>query len=399
MEFGPIVRALTRNRVRVLLIVLQIAITLAVIANAINMIAAERVKMHKQSGFDDDNLLWVRSRPFAEAFNERSFRITTTQSDVRALAGIPGVRGVANTNFLPWQGGGSSGEVKAGGGDGTLYRTQLYTSSPGITDTLGVRMVSGRNLRDTDIDLDPNATVSTIIISRELEKLVFKGQSAVGRQLIERDNSVDNVVGVFDPFYNPYGWPIHTYTYFAAGVVSRGGANFLVRVEPGKMKQVIPMIEKQLLVVNDGRNFDVKTVTEIKDRYFTESRIVIGAMTAVIVLLIIVTGLGIVGVTSFSVTERRKQIGTRRALGATKPAILRHFLLENWIITNSGVILGLALAYGLNYVLVTNTDGVKLDWRFVAGGVVLLWAQGIFATLAPATRAAAVSPVVATRSI
>lgn len=399
MEFGPIVRALTRNKVRVLLIILQIAITLAVITNAINMIAAERVKMQKQSGFDDENLLWVRSRPFAEAFNERSFRITTTQADVRALAAIPGVRGAANTSFLPWQGGGSSGEVKAGGGDGTLYRMQMYTSSPGITDTLGVRMVSGRNLRDSDIDLDPNATTSAIIISRELEKLVFKGQSAVGRQLIERDNSVDNIVGVFDPFYNPYGWPIHEYTYFAAGVVSRGGANYLVRVEPGKMKQVIPMIEKRLLVVNDGRNFDLKTVSEIKDRYFTESRIVIGAMTAVIVLLIIVTGLGIVGVTSFSVTERRKQIGTRRALGATKTAILRHFLLENWIITNSGVILGLALAYALNYVLVTNTGGVKLDWRFVAGGVVLLWAQGIFATLAPATRAAAVSPVVATRSI
>src|SRR2546423_3591046 len=138
MKFGPILRALTRSRMPVLLTVLQIAITLAVIANAINMIAAERVKRHKQSGFDDDNLLWVRSRPFAEAFNERTFRITTTQSDVRALASIPGVLAAANTNFLPWQGGGSSGEVKAGGGDGTLYRTQLYTSSPGITDALGV---------------------------------------------------------------------------------------------------------------------------------------------------------------------------------------------------------------------------------------------------------------------
>jgi len=399
MEFGPIVRALTRNKVRVLLIVLQIAITLAVITNAVNMIATERVKMQKQSGFDDDNLLWVRSRPFAEAFNERSFRITTTQSDLRALAAIPGIRGVANTNFLPWQGGGSSGELKAGGGDGTLYRTQMYTSSPGITDALGVRIVSGRNLQESDVNLDPNNTTGTIIISRELEKLLFKDQSAVGRQLIERDDSVDNVVGVFDPFYNPYGWPIHEYTYFAAGVVSRGGANFLLRVEPGKMKQVLPLIEKGLLAVNDGRNVETKTIGEIKNQYFTESRIVIGAMTAVIVLLIIVTGLGIVGVTSFSVTERRKQIGTRRALGATKPAILRHFLLENWIITNSGVILGLVLAYGLNYLLVTNTEGVKLDWRFVAGGVLLLWAQGIIATLAPATRAAAVSPVVATRSV
>src|SRR5947207_7104501 len=164
MEFGPIVRALTRNRTRVLLIVLQIAITLAVITNAVNMIAAERGKMQKKSGFDDDNLLWVRSKPFAEDFNERTFRITTTQSDVRELTGIPGIAGAANTNFLPWQGGGSSGELKAAGGDGTMYRTQEYTSSPGITNTLGVRIVAGRNLQEGDIDLDPNARNSAVII-------------------------------------------------------------------------------------------------------------------------------------------------------------------------------------------------------------------------------------------
>ena len=143
MEFGPIVRALSRNRMRVLLIVLQIAITLAVIVNAVTMIAANRAKMQQPSGFDDDNLLWVRSKPFAEAFNERSFRVAQTQTDLRALAGIPGLRAVANTNFLPWQGGGSSGEVKVAGGDGTMYRTQEYTASPNIVETLGVRIVSG----------------------------------------------------------------------------------------------------------------------------------------------------------------------------------------------------------------------------------------------------------------
>ena len=399
MEFGPIVRALSRNRMRVLLIVLQIGITLAVITNATNMITGYRTKMQQPSGFDDDNLLWVRSKPFAESFNERSFRLSTTQSDVRALNGIPGIRAAANTNFLPWQGGGSSGEVKAAGGDGTMYRTQYYGSSPRFTDTLGVRLASGRNLRDSDINLDPNATNATVIISSALEKLAFKGKSAVGQQLLEPDNSVDTVVGVLDPFYNPYGWPIHEYAMVYAGVPSRGGASFLVRVEPGKMKQVVPEIEKRLLQVNDGRNVEMKTVTEIKDRYFTEARIVIGAMSAVIVLLVIVTGLGIVGVTSFSVTERRKQIGTRRALGATKPAILRYFLLENWIITNSGLILGIALAYALNFLLVTKAGGEKLDWRFVAAGVILLWLQGLFATLAPATRAAAVSPVIATRAV
>lgn len=397
MEFGPIVRALSRNRVRVLLIVLQIGITLAVIVNAVTMITASRVKMQRSSGFDDDNLLWVHSKPFAETYNERSFRVTTTEADLRALQGIPGLRAVANTNFLPWQGGGSSGEVKVAGGDGTMYRTQEYFTSANITETLGVRIVSGRNLRESDVDNDPKSTHNTVIISRALEKLAFKGKSAVGQQFLEGNNTVDTVVGVFDPFYNPYGWPIHEYTYFAAGLVARTGAPYLLRVEPGKMNQVMPEIEKRLLAVNDGRNVEFKTVSEIKDQYFSEARIVIGAMAAVIILLVIVTGLGIVGVTSFSVTERRKQIGTRRALGATKPAILRYFLLENWIITNSGLLLGIALAYALNFLLVTKASGDKLDWRFVAAGVVLLWAQGLVATLAPATRAAAVSPVIATR--
>jgi putative ABC transport system permease protein len=399
MEFGPIVRALSRNRMRTLLIVLQIGITLAVIANAVTMIKEHRAKMQKESGFDDENLLWVHSQPYAEQFNERSFRITTTQADVRALSGIPGVKAAANTNFLPWQGGGSSTEAKAAGGDGTMHRMQSYVASPQILETLGVHLVAGRTLRESDLDLDPNARNSTVVVSRALEQLVFKGKSAVGQQFIESDGSVDRIVGVFDKFYNPYGWPIHEYSYFADGIASRGGARFLVRVEPGKMKQVIPEIEKRLLAVNDGRNVELKTVDEVKTRYFTESRIVIGAMTAVILLLIVVTGLGIVGVTSFSVTERRKQIGTRRALGATKPAILRYFLLENWIITNSGLLVGIALAYGLNFLLVTKAGGDKLDWRFVAAGVVLLWLQGLFATLAPATRAAAVSPVIATRAV
>jgi putative ABC transport system permease protein len=399
MEFGPIVRALSRNRMRVLLIVLQIGITLAVIANAVTMIKANRDKMQKESGFDDNHLLWVYSKPFAEQFNERSFRVTTTQADLRALSGVPGIKALANTNFIPWQGGGSSGEVKAAGGDGTMIRTQIYFTSPNIVDTLGVHIVSGRTLRESDVDLDPNTTHNTVIVSRALEQLAFKGKSAVGQQFLEADGTTDTIVGVFDKFYNPYGWPIHEYTYFAAGLVARGGARFLVRVEQGKFAQVIPQIEKRLLQVNDGRNVEFKTIDEVKKQYFTENRIVIGAMTAVIILLVIVTGLGIVGVTSFSVTERRKQIGTRRALGATKPAILRYFLLENWIITNSGLLLGIALAYALNFVLVTKAGGDKLDWRFVAAGVVLLWLQGLFATLAPATRAAAVSPVIATRTV
>ncbi|HXH95012.1 MAG TPA: ABC transporter permease, partial [Thermoanaerobaculia bacterium] len=285
MEFGPIIRALKRNKVRFLLIVVQIAITLAVVTNAITMIRDESVKMTKSSGFDDDNIVWVRTKPFAPGFKDLPYRIAVVNADLRAIKATPGVVAVANTNFLPWQGGGSSGEVAAGDGDGSKFRTQMYYNTPGILDALGVHLVSGRILRDTDIDDDPNSKApSTAIISRDLERLVFKGKSAVGRQLKDSDNTVVNVVGTFDPFYNPYGWPIHEYAIFYAGHVSRRGAMYLVRVAPGSMKQTVPLIEQRMLQTNNGRNIDMKTISEIKDNFFVQGRIVRTAMSLVIIL-------------------------------------------------------------------------------------------------------------------
>ena len=398
MEFGPIARVISRNKVRFGLIVLQIAITLAVVTNAINMILAERAKMLRPSGFDDHNLMWVYSRPFATAFGERAYRMSSAEADLRELRTIPGIRKVTNTFFIPWQGGGSSGSVKVAGGDGSPHQIQEYGTTPGLMETLGTRIVAGRDLRENDIDDDPKSKTATVIISRGAERLMFGSGSAVGRQLLDSGTAY-SIVGVFDPFYNPYGFPIDEYAMFYASHSSYGGASFLVRTEPGAMKSVAQEIPKRLVALNDGRNIDIKSIDEMKTQYFIESRIVIGGMTAVIVLLLLVTGLGIVGVTSFAVTERTRQIGTRRALGATRPAIVRYFLVENWMITSFGAILGLILAYALNYLLVTSTQAVKLDWRLLVIGIALLWIQTIAATMAPALRAASVPPVIATRAV
>ena len=340
---------------------------------------------------------------------------------MRVLGAIPGVVSVSSSSFLPWQGGGSSTQVKIPDSSGAGIRTQIYYGTPEIFKTLGhdVHIINGRGLAEGDMPppspagmLDgvpaPGTTAPPaqdplrVVITKALADLMFKTANPVGRLIADTGGKQDYlIIGVVDHFYNPYPWPIHEFSLFAAspvGSYSRG-TRFLLRAEPGAMKSVLSAIEPQLLRANDGRNIEVRTVAEVKDQFFSGGRLTIRIMTAVICLLVFITAVGILGVSSFAVTERTRQIGTRRALGATRGDILRYFLLENWLITTTGLVLGVAVAYALNYLLVTQVSGPKLQWQFLAIGAVILWVTGLAATLAPAIRGTNVSPAIATRSV
>jgi putative ABC transport system permease protein len=102
---------------------------------------------------------------------------------------------------------------------------------------------------------------------------------------------------------------------------------------------------------------------------------------------------------SFWVAQRTKQIGTRRALGATRGDILRYFQIENFIITTLGLIVGGILAYAFSFWLMRHYQAPRLPWYYVPIGFLCLWLLGQLAVLGPALRATRVPPVVATRSL
>ena len=108
--------------------------------------------------------------------------------------------------------------------------------------------------------------------------------------------------------------------------------------------------------------------------------------------------MGIIGVTSFSVTQRTREIGTRRALGATRWAILRYFLVENWVVTTTGLTLGLILTLGLNFLLANLSNVPTVGATQVLAAMIGLWMVALLAALVPALRGMTVSPVIATRS-
>ena len=121
-------------------------------------------------------------------------------------------------------------------------------------------------------------------------------------------------------------------------------------------------------------------------------------MAAVIVALLVVTALGIVGLASFWVQQRTKQIGMRRALGATRGQILRYFQLENFLLATVGIVLGMLLAFGDQPAADEQLRTAAPAVFYLPIGAVALWSLGQFAVFWPARRAAAVPPAVATRS-
>ncbi|HTM28618.1 MAG TPA: FtsX-like permease family protein, partial [Rhodanobacter sp.] len=122
-------------------------------------------------------------------------------------------------------------------------------------------------------------------------------------------------------------------------------------------------------------------------------------MSLLCVILLAATAGGIFGFTSFWVGQRRKQIGVRRAVGATRRDILRHFQTENFLIVSGGIALGLLLAVVLNLILMKHYELPRLPLFYLPIGALMLWLLGQLAVLGPALRAAAVPPVVATRSV
>jgi putative ABC transport system permease protein len=122
-------------------------------------------------------------------------------------------------------------------------------------------------------------------------------------------------------------------------------------------------------------------------------------LTFVVSLLTIITGLGIVGLASFNVSRRTRQIGIRRALGATRVAVMRHFMVENFLVSTVGIVAGAILAVALNMFMVEAFALEPLSWYVIPAAILVLWVVGQVAVAGPARRASRVTPAIATRSI
>jgi putative ABC transport system permease protein len=186
---------------------------------------------------------------------------------------------------------------------------------------------------------------------------------------------------------------------YPSGPPGASFVSYVVRAKPGELEHAMGRVDDVLLGLQSERLIDLQTMMAVKGGGYALNAFVMRVLAVIAGLLLAVTALGIFGTTSFSVTQRTKQIGTRRALGASRAEILRYFLVENSLVSAVGIALGLAGAFALNVLLVTQFAGSKLGPGLTIAGVLLLWLVGVGATIVPARRASRLSPALATRSV
>jgi putative ABC transport system permease protein len=395
--------AMLRNKTGAVLVAVQIAFTLAVIVNAVYIVSKRVEKMTRPNGMDVENIITGQ----IWAIDTKKDIMEMVRADMEMLRAMPGVIDATVSHQVPLSGGGWGDGLKAtqGGDPNKDVPGARYTADEHFINALGLALKSGRNFRADEIEYrPPNASkpIDSVIITDAMANELFpNGEDPVGRTVYDHIDRPITIVGVLERMHGAWvGWDKLDHVMLSPEIASGPLVRYMVRVEPGQLDALLPQVEQKLIERDNHRVIrKVQPMSDVAARSYEDDRAMAVVLSTVVGLLIVITALGIIGLASFSVKTRTKQIGTRRAVGARKLDIVRYFLLENWMITSFGVFIGSVLAVALNYVLVTQFELDKLNPLYVPAGIMGLWFLGLLSVLGPARKAAAIPPAVATRTV
>jgi putative ABC transport system permease protein len=273
-------------------------------------------------------------------------------------------------------------------------------------DTFGLELIDGENFAPEQIVWDSDTDdpwPATVIVSQALGQHLFPEHdgSYVGKTFYFNDDNPATIVGVVKTLQAPWqGWAGVERSMLVPQRRDSEFVRYVVRTEPGYRDELMVQAEELLASSNKDRIIrNMVTMDEVRKLAYLGDAAMIKILTFVVALLTAITGLGLVGLASFSVARRTRQIGIRRALGATRAAIVRYFMLENFVISSIGIVVGGVLAVGLNIIMVQAFSLTPLAWYVIPISMVVLWIVGQLAVAGPARKASNISPAIATRSV
>jgi putative ABC transport system permease protein len=381
------------------------AITLAILCNALFIIEQRLALAKSPTGTDEASLFAIDN----EWVGTPADLLARVRADVEALRALPDVADAYVTNDYPLENGGwSEGvDLRPDQTDNTASAA-AYFGDEHTLHTLGLKLVAGRDFNATDVvDRRESEAMGTpgVIVTRALATQLFPDGSALGRSVyLEVPNHPVPIIGIVDKLTPPWTSMAAVAKYHGASLIMpfryvAKRSSYMVRAKPNRLDAAMRAAQAKLFEIAPARVLRrARSLSAWREVAYHDDRGLAIILGTVCTALVIVTGFGIVGLTSYWVAQRRRQIGIRRALGATRNAIVRYFQAENLLIAAAGAVLGVGLAIAINIWMVQSFEMARLNLGYALGGAVIVLLLGQLAVLWPALRAASIPPAMATRN-
>lgn len=403
----PTLAELRRNRAGVLSIAAQMTLALAILCNALFVMHETAARMSQPTGADEPDIFYMQNSPIGE----HGTWAAQEQADIAALRSLDGVVDAYVTNSLPLtnSGGGTPVSTRPDQIRPTTMAAIYFVGARGL-HTLGLHLVAGRDFEAEEIgDLDPTQKLRlppAVIVTRALAAKLYPGANALGRPVFAPGfTTAIPIVGIVDrlqvPWTSAAGWgsDFRDDSILTGARLISEDVLYVVRTRPGRVAAVEKEAVKTLQKINRLRVIGGPlTMTQAREYAYRDDLGLSTFLAVVTSCLLGVTAAGIVGLTSYWVAKRKRQIGIRRALGATRGAIVWYFLGENLLIAAVGIVAGTGLTLGLSLWIASAFAMPHIPVGYVATGIVVLIFLGQLAALWPAWRAACIPPAIAARS-
>jgi predicted permease len=391
----------SRSRLSKSLLVAQVAMSLVLLVVAGLFLSTLRNLQTADAGFNRENLLWFTVNPQMNRYPADQI-VSLYDRIIDALQAIPGVRAatISQVRLLSGNAWTSTAYKEGAPLDAAsgMRRVHQMIVRPDFFDTVGIRLVLGRNLNKHDVRTTPKVA----LINEAMARRHFPGENPVGKRfkfgILPASRYIEIVGVVSDTKYTRIQAEVPATVYTSYLQETIGGMHFAVRTAADPMTIAPQLTEAVYRVDKDLPLFEVKTQEQEVAETQNAERGWAVACSVFGILALVLASIGLFGIISFSVTRRTNEIGVRMALGASGGNVVRMVMRESMLLVGIGVIIGIAAALGVARLVESQLYGLQPHDPFtIFTAVLLMLGVAGFAGYLPARRAAKVDPMVALR--
>jgi putative ABC transport system permease protein len=400
-EGGAAGVSLRRRRLRAAFVVAEVALSIVLLAGAGLMIKSFLRLQQVDPGINPERLLTLETYLPPARYPNAQRQAEFYQQVGQRLAAVPGVQSVGANIGLPFTGAGIGFsfeiEGRAAASPGEQLGASYRAISPGYFQTMGIQLLKGRDFTDRDNSEAPGV----VIINQSFAQRFFPNEDPIGKRLDIGDgyNRMREIVGVVgDTKANSLKKPAPSEMYIVYLQRPWPWIRYAVRtdVDPeslaSSIRAAVWSVDKDIPVN------DLKTMERLIAETTAEPRFYLVLLSVFATVALILSAVGVYGVMSYAVAQRKHEIGVRMALGARTADVFKLVVGQGMALALAGVAFGLAGAFALTRTLTNLLFTVKPTDPAVFTAIALtIIGVALLASFIPARRAVKVNPVVALR--